>query len=148
MADFADHGTAAGLDHLAEIAGHLMTESVIGNQQEPALATFGDDGTSRTDRLRISVERPVKASRRAILVGETGCRRPGGQCDSALLLGDLLDCQRNRRVRQFRNRTYPVDIKPAAYQGRGHIRLVLMIADDDLDRFSEDLATHVLDSHA
>jgi hypothetical protein len=25
MADFADHGTAAGLDHLAEIAGHLMT---------------------------------------------------------------------------------------------------------------------------
>jgi hypothetical protein len=78
MSDFANHGAAARPDDLAEIAGHLMTKSVIGNQQEPALAAFGDNRTRRTDRLRVSVERPVKAGRRTILVGESRCRRSGG----------------------------------------------------------------------
>src|SRR5262249_1642022 len=66
----------------------------------------------------------------------------------SLLLGDLLDCERNRRIRQFGHRTHPLDIKPASHEGRGYIRLILMIADDDLDRFSQDLAVYVVDSHA
>jgi hypothetical protein len=61
--------------------------------------------------------------------------------------GDLLDCQRNSRIRQLGNRTDPIDVKPTSRDGRCHIRFVLMIADDDLDRFSEDLATHVLYGH-
>src|SRR5262249_28251018 len=147
MSDFANHSTAARLDDLTEVAGHLMTESVIGDQEEPTLATFGNNGTSCTDRLRIGVERPVKAGRRAILVGESRCRRSGGQRDFPLLLGDLLNCQRNRRIRQFGNRTHSVNIKPAPHEGRGHVRLVLMITDGDLDRFSQDLTAYVLDSH-
>ena len=64
-----------------------------------------------------------------------------------MLFGDLLYCQRNRRVRQFGNRTHSIDIKPAPHEGRSYIRFVLMIADYDLDRFSQDLAAHLLDSH-
>ena len=60
----------------------------------------------------------------------------------------MLDCQCNSRIRQLGNRTHPVDVKPTSRDGRGHIRFVLMIADDDLDRFSEDLAARVLDGHA
>src|SRR5215470_2521737 len=45
MPDLADHGAATALDDLAEIVGHLMTEGVVGNQQEPGLAALGDDGT-------------------------------------------------------------------------------------------------------
>jgi hypothetical protein len=37
MPDLANHGAAAGLDDLAEIIGHLMTKSVVGNQQEPRI---------------------------------------------------------------------------------------------------------------
>jgi hypothetical protein len=65
-----------------------------------------------------------------------------------LLLGDVLNRQRNSRIRQLGDRTHPVDVKPAARDARGHIRLVLMIADDDLDRSPEDLAANVLDGHA
>ena len=148
MPDFANHGAAARLDDLVEIAGHLMAESVVGNQQKPALATFGDDGAGRADRLRIRVERPVKARRRAILIGEPRCRRPSEQRDFPLLLGDVLDRQRNSRIRQLGDRTHPVDFKPTPRDARGHIRLVLMIADDDLDRSSEHLAANVLDGHA
>jgi hypothetical protein len=148
MPDFANHGTAAGLDDLGEIVGHLMTKSVVGNQQEPALAALSNDGTGCADRLRIRIERPVKARRRAILIGEPRCRRPGEQSDLPLLLGDLLHCQCNSRIRQLGNRTHPVDVKPTSRDGRGHVRFVLMIADDDLDRFSEDLAADILYSHA
>ena len=103
---------------------------------------------SRTDRLRISVERPVKAGRRAILVGEPRCRRPGEQRDLPLLLGDLLHCQCNSRIRQLGNRTHSVDVKPTSRDGRGHVRFVLMIANDDLDRFSKGFAADSLYSHA
>ena len=99
MPDFANHGAAAGRDNLAEIAGHLMTKRVVGNQQEPALAALGNDGTGCADGLRIRVERPVKARGRAILVGEPRCRRSREQRDLPFLLGDLLDCQRDSRIR-------------------------------------------------
>src|SRR5262245_48402683 len=99
MPDFANYSTAACLDDLAEIAGHLMTEGVVGNQQEPTLAAFSDDSTSRADRLRIRVERPMEAGRRTILIGEPGCRRSSEQSDLPLLLGDLLDRKRNSRIR-------------------------------------------------
>jgi hypothetical protein len=63
MPDFANHGTAAGLDDLAEIVGHLMTKSVVGNQQEPALAALGDDGTGCADRLRMNLVRQLRRRR-------------------------------------------------------------------------------------
>jgi hypothetical protein len=125
-----------------------MTEGVVGNQQEPALAALRDDGTGCADRLGICIERPVKARRRAILIGEPRCCRSGEQRDLPFLLGDLLDCQRNSRIGKLRNRTHPVDVKPTSRDGRGYIRFVLMIADDDLDRFSTDFAAEILCSHA
>src|SRR5262245_61791116 len=148
MPNFANYDTAARLDDFTEIVCHLMTKSVVGNQQEPAFATLGDDGTGSADRLRICIERPMKARRRAILIGEPRCRRPGEQRDLPFLLGDLLDCQGNSRVRQLGNRTHPVDVKPAPRDSRAHIRFVLMIANDDLDRFSEDFAADILYSDA
>jgi hypothetical protein len=117
MPDFADHAAAAGHDDLAEIAGHLMTEGVVGDQQEPALAAFGNDGTGRAGGLRVRVERPVKAGRRAILVGQSRRRRPSEQRDLPLLLGDLLDCQRNSRIRQLGDGAHPVDVEPAPCDG-------------------------------
>jgi hypothetical protein len=65
-----------------------------------------------------------------------------------LLPGDVLNRQRNSRIRELGDRTHPVDFKPTPRDARGHIRLVLMIGDDDLDRFPEDLAANVLDGHA
>jgi hypothetical protein len=57
----ADHSAAARLDDLAEIVSHLMTEGIVRNQQEPALAALRDHGTGCADRLGICIERRVKA---------------------------------------------------------------------------------------
>src|SRR5207247_2371018 len=73
--------------------------------------------------------------------------RPSEQRDLPLLLGDLLDRQCNSRIRQLGNRTHPVDVKPTSRDGRGHIRFVLMIANDDLDRFSKGFAADSLYGH-
>src|SRR6516165_1721456 len=104
MPDLADHGAAARLDDLAEIVGHLMTEGVVSNQQEPALAAFGDDGTGCADRLRIRVERPMKSGWRAILICESRCRWSGEQRDLPLLPGDLLNRPRSCRRNLHRGR--------------------------------------------
>src|SRR4029450_13825044 len=62
MPDFANHGTAAGLDDLGEIVGHLMTKSGVGNQQEPGLAALGDDGAGCADGL-VALSAPPRAGK-------------------------------------------------------------------------------------
>ena len=61
------------------------------------------------------------------------------------VIGDLLDRQTHRRDRHVDDQIDLLDIVPASRDGGADVGLQLMIADDDADRLSQDLAAEILD---
>src|SRR5262245_11911915 len=96
-----------------------MTEGIVGRQDEPALAALRYDRTCSSDRLGVSIERPMKAGGRAIFIGQSRRCWTDRQGDLSLVVGDLLNRERDRGICQFGDGAHIFKIKPAArYVGR------------------------------
>ena len=115
------------------------------NQVSPPALHGGRAGALRE---RIGVIGPVDAVRRAGFAGQI--RRGGARddVDPVLLAGELLDRERDRRVAEAGDHVHLVHVVPVPARGGGDIRLVLMIGEDDLDRFAQYFAAEILDRHA
>src|SRR5665811_1015454 len=63
-AHLAKHSTTILLHDAGEIGGHLMAEGIIGRQDETTLAALPHDRARSSDRLGVSIKRPMKSGGR------------------------------------------------------------------------------------
>src|SRR5262245_25074342 len=124
-----------------------MPEGVVSRQYEPALAALPYNRARGSNRLGVSIKRPVKAGGRAIFIGEPRCRRSDGQSDLSLVIGDFLNGERDGGICQFGDGADIFEIEPAAGDVGRNIRFVLVVADYDLHRPSKHLSAKIFDCH-
>src|SRR5262249_45233159 len=127
--------------------GHLMPEGVVSRQYEPALAALTYNRARGSNRLGVSIKRPVKAGGRAIFTGEPRCRRSDGQSYLSLVIGDFLNGERDRGICQFGDGADIFEIEPATRVFARNIRFVLVVPDSALPRLSNPLSAKIFDGH-
>src|SRR5262249_24142208 len=120
-----------------------MPEGVVSRQYEPALAALPYNRARGSNRLGVSIKRPVKAGGRAIFIGEPRCRRSDGQTDLSLVIGDFLNGERDGGICQFGDGADIFEIEPAAGGGGRKMRFVLVGGGCDLRRTSPTRSAHV-----
>src|SRR5262249_49413175 len=124
-----------------------MPEGVVSRQYEPALAALPYDRARGSNRLGVSIKRPVKAGGRAIFIGEPRCRRSDGQSYLSLVIGDFLNGERDRGICQFSDGADIFEIEPTTRDVGRNIRFVLVVADYDLHRSSKHPSAKIFDCH-
>src|SRR5262249_40267651 len=122
-------------------------EGVVGSQYEPALATLPYNRARGSNRLGVSIKRPVKAGGRAIFVGEPRCCRSDGQSYLSMVACDFLNCECDRGICQFGDGADIFEIEPSPCDVGRDIRFVLVIAKYDLHRLSKHPSAKILDRH-
>ncbi len=146
-ADRADHLAALGLDEIAGVFLERIAERVVGGHEEPAIAAGFHQRAAGAERQRVGIVGPVETVGLAGVAGQARRRRTDHDVDLFLLLRQLVDRERDRRGRQFRDHVDVLDIIPAPRNGTAEIRLVLVIGGDDFDLLAEHLAAEILDRH-
>ena len=81
------------------------------------------------------------------LAGEIGRTGTGQHHRFVFRLGDIHHGERDRRIHQVGDHVHAIDIEPAVCHRSADVRLVLVIAGDDLDRRVVDLAAELLGGH-
>src|SRR5581483_10211890 len=82
---------------------------------------------------RVGVVYPVNGVRRALLVGQIRCAGSGIEKNPVFLLDEVGDGQRNTGIGHVDNDVDLVDVEPLAHDIDADVRLVLVIARNDVD---------------
>ena len=133
MAHAAEHFAAVGDHDLGRVALERLAERVVGREEEPGVAAGLDHRLAGAVGEHPGVVGPLDRIRRAFRSGEIGACRPRAQEHFILLAGDLADRQCDARRRHVDDDVDMVDVVPLPREVGADIRLVLMIAGDDLD---------------
>ena len=144
----AEHRALLGLDHLARVLLQRVAEGVVGGDEVPALLAFLDQRPRGAGGQRIGVGRPLRRQRRALLAEDGGGQARRRHHHAVLLLGNLHHCERGGGRGEVGHHVDLALVEPAARQVGGHVRLVLVIGEHQLDRLAEHLAAHLLDREA
>src|SRR5262249_23191173 len=124
-----------------------MPEGVVSRQYEPAFAALPYNRARGSNRLGVSIKRPVKAGGRAIFIGEPRCGRSDGQSYLSLVTSDFLNGERDRGICQFGDGADIFEIEPATRDVGRNTRFVVLVADSALQRRSNALSTKISASH-
>ena len=141
--------------HLAAVLQHdglgvaleRLAERVVGGDEEPRVAARLDDRAAGAVGQHPRVVGPVHGVGRARLAGQVRRRRARREERLALVLGDLVDGERDAGIRHVDDHVDLVDVVPLARDGRADVRLVLVVGRDDLDLVAALLDAGVLDGH-
>ncbi|KGQ02307.1 hypothetical protein BBAD15_g12485 [Beauveria bassiana D1-5] len=133
MTHAAGDGAAQRLDRLGRVGLERVAEGVVDGDEVPGLAARLDRGLGAAGGLRIGVEHPVEADRRAFLVGQRRGGRAREHHDLVLFARDALHRQRHRGIGQVGDGGDAVAVEPFARLGRAHVGLVLVVGRHQLD---------------
>ena len=133
MLDAADDLAAVGGDDGGGVALERRAEGVVGGQEEPGVATGLHQRLARGVGQHVGVVGPVHGVGRALRVGEVGGRRTRIDVDAVLFLDDVVDGERHAGIRHVDDDVDLVDVEPLPRDRGADIRLVLVIARDDVD---------------
>src|SRR5205823_5741424 len=147
MAHGAKHFAAGRLDAFGGLFFQIVTKGVIGGQKKPFLAALGDHGFAEATAVGVGIIGPVHGVRRALFAGQQRGTGAGADKDLVLLLADIGDRQRNRRVRQVENGVDALGVVPAPRDADADVGLVLVVGGDDVDRLAGGLAAVILHRH-
>jgi len=147
MPHAAEYLAAGGLHRLRGLFLQIMTEGVVGGDEEPLLAALLHDRLAEAATVGIGVVGPVHGIRRTLFAGQQ--HRACARSDEGLVLlrAHAGDGKRDRRVRNVEDRVDAVVLVPAPRDADPDVRLVLMIRRDDLDRLARGLSAIVFDRH-
>lgn len=95
----------------------------------------------------MSIVGPVDARQRALVTGQARCCRACGEKQLLLVTRNALDRERNSGIRHVKDRLDALVFEPAPCDRRTHVRLVLVVAGDDLDGSPEHFAPKILNGH-
>ena len=125
-----------------------VAEGVVGGEEEPVVVAGLDHGAAGALGEGPGVVGPVDGVGRALGAGQVG--RAGARVDEdlVLLLGDLVDRERDRRGRHVDDHVDAVLVVPLAGDVGGDVGLVLVVGRDDLDLDALAGGVEVLDRHA
>ena len=112
----------------------LVTEHVIGGDEEPGIAAGAHHGTPSGPRQHIGVVGPVHRVGGALRAREV--RRGGTVVQHDLVLGaaDIVHREGDGGRRHVHDHVHAVLVEPAASDAGADVGLVLVVGDDDLDR--------------
>ena len=133
MADAAKHLAAFRLHFFARLLFQILTERIVGGDQEPALAALREHAARDAVAHRPGVVGPVHGVRRAFGAGQQRAAGAGADQHLVLLARDVGDSEGHRGIRQVDDHVDAVHVEPAARDRRSDIGLVLMISGEDLD---------------
>ena len=148
MANGAEHLAPCRPDHIGGVRLERMAEGVVGGEEEPGVAPCLHRSCAGALGERVGVVGPMEAVRRAGFAGQIGRGRARHDIDPVLLAGELLDRERDRRIAEARHHVDLVDIEPLTPGGRGHVCLVLVISEHEVDRLAQYLPAEILDRHS
>ena len=131
--DFAEHLAAAGFDEAGDVAGQRVAESVVGGDEEPAIAAGLDHGAAGGFAEHEGVIRPVDGLGVAERAAEVRGGAAGVDVGLVLFLGDGGDRERHGGTAAFHDDVNAVAVVPLARDGGADIGLVLMVGLDDFD---------------
>ena len=133
--------------HIRCVFGQCVAACVVSSNEKPAVATLFDDRLGGSGGECISVVSPVKNSRPAIFVGDTGSSR-ANHCDKPVFgFGDLNDCQSHRRRRQVNDVVNTIAIKPLSCAIGSRVRLVECVSRKNFNRTAKHLSAKVFHGH-
>ena len=133
MANLAEHLAAVLFHHRRGVALERMAEGVIGGQEEPGVAAGLHHRLAGAVGQHPGVVGPVHGVGVALRPGEVGGRRAGDDEHLVLGGGDLAHRQRHAGIRHVDDHVDLVDVVPLVGDLRADVRLVLMVAADQLD---------------
>jgi hypothetical protein len=125
-----------------------MAEGIVDGEEEPGIATLGDDRAGKARRQRVAVVDPRCLGRRAGFAGEGRAADRAGDGDAVAFSRELLDGKRHRGIVEADGHIDVFRIEPAAGDCRADVGLVLVVGDGDLDRLAEHRTAGILDRHA
>ena len=146
-ATHAQHLAAALDDRLARLLLKVMPERIIGGDEVPVFLTLFDDGAAQRVAELPCVISPLHRVRAALRSRQRGRAGPRTDEGFVLVLDELTDRERDRRVRHVGDHIDAVLIDPFPDDPQPHIRLVLVIGREDLDLSPRRLSAVVLDRH-
>ena len=127
------HLALVGFHHRRGVALERMTERIVGCDEEPGVAAGGRDRLAGAVRQRPGVVGPMHRVGRAARSGQVGRRGAGGQEHLVLALDDVVDHERHRRRRHVDDDVDLLVVGPAVGDAGADVRLVLVVAGNDLD---------------
>ena len=126
---------AASLGHeVGGVALQRMAEGVVGGDEEPGIAARLHHRAAGGMRQHPGVHRPMHRGRRALRPGQVGGGPGGVDVDLVHLLADAGHRQRDGAVRHVDDHVDLVAVDPLPRQAGTDVRLVLVVAGDDLHR--------------
>ena len=131
--DAAEYFAAIGGHHGRGVTLERMTERVVGGQEEPAVAAGLGQRLAGAVGKHIGVIGERDRVRRAGLAGEVGGRGARIEQYLVLFLDEVVDRERDARVRRVGDRIDLVVVDPLPRNVDADIGLVLVVAADDLD---------------
>ena len=143
----AEHLAPAGRDDLAGVLLLRVTGGIVHGDEEPGVGAGLHQRAARRDRERVRVIGPVEAVGRAGRAGQRRRRRGHDDIDLFPLGGDSLHRKRDRGQGEVGDHVDAFDVIPAARDGGGEIKLVLVVGVDQLDLLAEHAAAEILDRH-
>ena len=133
VAYLAEHLATVLLDRRCGIAFERMAEGIVGGEEEPGVAAGLHQRLAGAIGEHPGVISPVHGIGIALWPGEIGRRRAGDDEHLVLRRSDLADRQRHAGVGRVDDQIDLVDVIPLVGKLRTDIRLVLMVAANELD---------------
>ena len=133
MLDAAEHLAAIGSHDRRRIALQRVAERVVGGQKEPAVAAGFGQCLAGAVGKHVGVIGEGNRVRRAGLAGEVGRGGTRIEQDGVLFLDEIAHRQRDAGVRRIGDRIDLVDVDPLPRHVGADVRLVLVVAADDID---------------
>ncbi|MEY9387837.1 hypothetical protein ABIF93_006094 [Bradyrhizobium japonicum] len=147
MPHAAEHLAAGRFHGLRGLLLQIVTERVVGGDEEPLLAALLHDRLAEAAPVGIGVVGPVHGVGRAFFAGQQ--HRAGARSDEDLVLlgAHAGDSERDRGVGDVEDRVHAVILVPAPGDADPDVGLVLVIRRDDLDGPAGGLSAIVFDRH-
>src|SRR5882724_10903593 len=133
--------------HIGGVLFQVLSEGVIGGEEEPAVEALLDGRKARDIGLRECIEHVMHGVWTAGLVGEADRSGTVEHVDLAARLRDLERGQRGGRCRHVEQHLDALIVEHVAGDIGGKVGLVEMIGRDDLDLAAQHFAAEILRCH-
>src|SRR5262245_39829850 len=140
-----EHLAAALENDFRHIMLECVAKSIVGDNEEPGITAAIKHGLAGNVRERIGRVSPLNEIRRAEFSAEIGRPSRGGDEHLVPLTCKCLNGDTDGRHRHIENNIDTVLIVPLARNVGADVGLVLMVAENDLDWFPENVASEFLD---